>query len=408
MPVPTSARSHDAEDPTSTVGFSDGLFKIDADGIPYYVFGPAWPISPPDVVIAPFSEFVSNGINFSYNEEHEVDSNGIPTTLLPLAESHRTGIEPKTSVKAKKKRKAAALLPADRVEERNWEDIWNENECPTLRSYDVCLSKRKRLAYALDDFQQGQFWTPNLQSIYDLLRQFLGLNNNPNQFLDRACDEGDDSTQVAAGEWDLLGDGELFVREAMMDRFIDNPERCTKIFLSSYSSHSGLIWYNSKLADAPRLVRFFIRFLLKHNVFPDRYSSLEQALLVADCALVELPACWDVSQAMTRERFGQQCLDALGSVDKFHAALDGFGYRSIPEESLAEVLDGRQVIQIFAEASCRRLEGIVEPTASSAGLAAKFATLTLVPWRGQCSLDLPSPRVILGNNRSPAPSQQIR
>lgn len=55
-------------------------------------------------------------------------------------------------------------------------------------------------------------------------------------------EDGDDfELQDSESDLDAL-DGAQFMREAMMDRFVHSPEHATKVFLSSFFSHSGLIW----------------------------------------------------------------------------------------------------------------------------------------------------------------------
>lgn len=71
-----------------------------------------------------------------------------------------------------------------------------------------------------------------------------------------------------------------------------------------------------KLRDAPTLMRFFVDYLLAHNVLPGSKRALERARVVAEVACKELPATRDISRALSPERFGESCKSAWGYTDK--------------------------------------------------------------------------------------------
>ncbi|KAF8908382.1 hypothetical protein CPB85DRAFT_1309984 [Mucidula mucida] len=86
---------------------------------------------------------------------------------------------------------------------------------------------------------------------------------------------------------DLLQIADSEKNEKLFD-FCDNPEKMTTIFLSSYMIDQSLIYSDRFLFTIPRLVRFFLIYLLKNDVLDGRADELKKSLKVADLAIVEL------------------------------------------------------------------------------------------------------------------------
>ena len=90
--------------------------------------------------------------------------------------------------------------------------------------------------------------------------------------------------------------------------FLANPETVVKMFLSSYMRKEGLIWYISitlhrqrknsnlfysrsdpNLFNAPRVLSFFFRFVLRNKLLPKHEAGFKKALAVVERAQLELP-----------------------------------------------------------------------------------------------------------------------
>ncbi|KZV87593.1 hypothetical protein EXIGLDRAFT_839868 [Exidia glandulosa HHB12029] len=389
-------------DPTSTEGFI-GHFEIDAAGVPFYKW-PPWPSQPADAVITPFTAFVPRGILASRNARgEEVDSLGLPTVKLPVRHprDQAGGGEYSFTKVNKKKRKTGFGDGAAPT----WDQIWAEaDRAVPARLYNPLVNQQDRLAQAISEFQVGRQWTPDLQSIFDSLRQFLGLATNPNQNAGLASNDlpADDDMDSLDGSGSDISESALegaqYLREQMMQRFLDEPDIAVRVFLSSYFSQMGLLWVYGKLDSAPLFVRFFLHFLLKNSVFPELKRSLERAVAVADVARVELPGTWRTSQALARDAFGRLCTEVFGSTASGGLPVprlddDGwrvdYGPKRLDEYIPSDILPG--LACSHAEVSCRRIARIVPPNPASVGLDAALGMLVLEPWDGPFSQDIPPP-----------------
>jgi hypothetical protein len=94
--------------------------------------------------------------------------------------------------------------------------------------------------------------------------------------------------------------------EQKLKAFFDDPEKSIKIFMSSYSRSMGYIWYqfflipnflflfifsraNANLDCIPRVVHYFVNFLLRSKVLPHIERELRRSLEVIGLAIIELP-----------------------------------------------------------------------------------------------------------------------
>ncbi|EJD35702.1 hypothetical protein AURDEDRAFT_117314 [Auricularia subglabra TFB-10046 SS5] len=304
-------------DPTSTQGFV-GLYEVDEAGVPYYRF-PPWPQVPAGVTIVPFKDFKDVGIILRDDGEEELDGMGIPTIALSVV--HGDGGAGSRS--AKKRRRAQAEKNAREGIKLTWHEQWEEFDASTpVRPYDQRLTRGVRLEQAVTDFQSGRQWNSHLQSVFDFFRQFLGIVANPNQTKQKqAVDEGDfsddeDMDAPTAMAHIIEDDRDPWADHALMNRFLDDPERAIKVFLSSFYSSKGLMWVPAKLKDGPILIGLFLQYLIKHRVLSESRKALERALAVAQLARDELPRTSDVGQSLSPEKFGDRCRELLGYADK--------------------------------------------------------------------------------------------
>jgi len=154
------------------------------------------------------------------------------------------------------------------------------------------------------------------------------------------------------------------------------------------------IRFHARLTDAPLLIRFFLSFLLKHDVFPDHIASLASGIVVTEQAHGQLQACWAVSQAMSlNELLGALSIDKFGTFNNFSGTLNtrGAARMEFEGQSLETAMPGHWEVT-YAELSCRV---VTQVTKSDAAL---FGVVKLTLWSGQTSLDLSAPRVLCGDS----------
>jgi len=99
---------------------------------------------------------------------------------------------------------------------------------------------------------------------------------------------------------------QLLANENKMHTFFDNPEKSVRVFMTSYSRAMGYIWYLNYLSPnsfcrpfcvrsdvnlecIPRLLSFFVEFLLRSKVLPEFERYLRRSLEVFAIAQKELP-----------------------------------------------------------------------------------------------------------------------
>lgn len=83
--------------------------------------------------------------------------------------------------------------------------------------------------------------------------------------------------------------------------FLNDPETVVKMFLSSYMRKEGLVWADSNLSITPRLLFFFLRYILRNKLLPEYEAGLKKALAVVECAQVELPRTSEVAKIIPCE-----------------------------------------------------------------------------------------------------------
>jgi len=77
--------------------------------------------------------------------------------------------------------------------------------------------------------------------------------------------------------------------EQKLKTFFDDPEKSIRVFMSSYSRSMGYIWADPNLDCIPRVLRFFVNFLIRSKVLPEIERELRHSLEVITLAMTELP-----------------------------------------------------------------------------------------------------------------------
>ncbi|KAF8513862.1 hypothetical protein JB92DRAFT_2921410 [Gautieria morchelliformis] len=331
----------------SSVKLPPAAFRLDTldfdpTGNPYYKFPPF--LSPPaGTPLIPFDKFEASGIEicFESDDVEEVDGEGIPT--IELASKHGPGGDTD-----RRKRKKRPKNGDDSRKGGPWWEQWREGEdMRRADCYDPNVARTDRFSQGAHDFLQNRHWTPILQSLYDHFRHFAGLLGNATKNYrygkgkggDADEDDDDDEEELAVEQEKQaaeeinplskpLGAGyeeepklreidedyqaELEAKEMKMDAFLNDPERATKIFFSSFYKDKGLWWSETKLRDGPILLSFFFSFFIRNRLMPDYEKAFRKATKVTEMARLELPQSTKISMAIP-DTLANACVALWGS-----------------------------------------------------------------------------------------------
>ncbi|KAJ7455821.1 hypothetical protein FB451DRAFT_639097 [Mycena latifolia] len=375
-----------AEAPESTKGSHPTVSEPDERKFRF----PPFPEVPEGVTIISFKDFKEHGIQvFQADDDIERDGLGIPT--IPLRVKHDTDV---SKTNPNRTKKSAKELKGQVFRKEWWED-WAEGE--DLRNhgpYNDNIASGDRLHQAASDFQKYRKFPPaytNVQALWDQFRIFAGLlgttpvwqkasekgaENADADISDDESDAGDaaSGSRGAPGEkrfpprprprapYELFGKEPVIVednedirglldaaRASKEDRLVDflsDPGRGIQVFLSSYMKNQGLCWAERNLTNAPHVLRFFVEYVLRNKVLPDKTSdrSLRAALEIIDVAGAELPLTAKVSKLLPDD-FSLACQNCWGRkgetyVDPSESGSDGdaAAFEAILKDENVEVI----------------------------------------------------------------------
>ena len=132
--------------------------------------------------------------------------------------------------------------------------------------------------------------------------------------------------------------------ESRMLEFIENPAKFVQIFLSSYMFQQALAWYDKNLVNAPRLLLFYIKFILNNHVFPEGsyHRGFEKTFEVIRIAQKELILTSKLSKALP-DAFNLGCRECFIPSPN---VVSGPSWEKEAEESVKATL-GIEQIQII-------------------------------------------------------------
>ncbi|KAF9068337.1 hypothetical protein BDP27DRAFT_1448523 [Rhodocollybia butyracea] len=303
-----------------------------------YTFPPFPPI-PEGVTLIPFKDYKEKGIRIQEDSDEgpEVDGLGIPTIDLP---PHKTDFC-KTNSKRATNIPSIAVPPESQslTWVQQWEDLGRRKSGEVYQSNDHRVDRLHQVTRA---FNGGRTWpkTRHVREMWDQFQIFIGILNHmpiwkPKQEqkeLEKhndSDDEIDDEPELATesnetqpiavadpGEVKAL-DGDF--REHETDRttqFLNNPARAVQIYLSSYLRKQGLHYNEANLTLIPHLVRFYMEFLLKDEVFksePETVASLEESRSIITLAYSQLPLTSEINKRLPWEdHFCEGCEKLFG------------------------------------------------------------------------------------------------
>ncbi|KAJ7509130.1 hypothetical protein B0H11DRAFT_1963960 [Mycena galericulata] len=325
---------------------------------------PPFPVAPEGVTVVSFKDFVEHGILISEGDDDEVERDGLGIPTIPLRTKHDTDV---SKTNPNRKKKSAKEMAGSRPGfSKEWWADWAEGE--DLRNhgpYDSNAARVDRFHQAASDFQKYRKFPPagtNVQYLWDQFRIYAGLlGTTPvwQKASDKAADdddiddddfdEVDDSKAKSGGQdpsgekrfpprprprapYELYGKEPAIVeddeqirdliaasrakKEDKVSEFLDDPARAIQVFLSSYMRSEGMYWADRNLVNAPHVLRFFVNYLLRNHVLPDRTSErhLRSALQTIDAAAKELPLTSKISKILPDD-FSRVCQVIWGRMD---------------------------------------------------------------------------------------------
>lgn len=95
--------------------------------------------------------------------------------------------------------------------------------------------------------------------------------------------------------------------------FLSSPDTVLRIFFSWYLYHQGFVYSPSYLANLPRLVQFFLEFVLKTNALPESERALRRAVEIVKTAVTEVPAAGRLCRLLP-DKMGSGCVALWGKV----------------------------------------------------------------------------------------------
>ncbi|CAE6495482.1 unnamed protein product [Rhizoctonia solani] len=310
---------------TSTMG------EIPSDwpeGVPFYKW-PPFPTKPEGVIIIPFSQFVATGLKADQDDgDPGVDQQGIQTIGL---QARHDGDKKKRRRKKKNENGEVVEVPLAWWEELE-EDTKNSKP---LYKYDQRETYVDRLIQSWKDFSDKRRFPDHVKAVAHALGICLGTvdpnpngvkTNKPKAGSDDAGSDVDDDFEEDGERVDALDaapppvpvtqdlyDADLkpeTAREKAMDAFFQDPERVTKLFLTSYAYDKGIYWNEIKLRDTPILVEAYLNFLEVNEVFGASEKStrfgIAQGKKIAQLAKEEMPHANKLANVLP-DNWGKAC-----------------------------------------------------------------------------------------------------
>ncbi|KAJ6466177.1 hypothetical protein C8R47DRAFT_1154146 [Mycena vitilis] len=316
-----------------------------------------FPEIPSGVTITPFASFKEHcafGIQPSLGPDGiERDTRGVPTVQLVL--KHIEDVS-KTNPDGAD---AAFVRPGFKKE---WWEDWEEDEHLQMHGpYDHTLPPATLLRSAAGHFQKYRRFPGNVfKQLWELTFKIHTGIIGVTPVWHKASDLPNDDSDISDGDfetedsrppqflrprepYDLYGvqppvvenDAQIQAllaasrvkRDARAERFLNDPAKAVQIYLSSYISAQGLTLSDRNLVNAPHLLRFFVNFLLRNEVFPDKAlkDGLKRSLEIIERAATELPLTSKIAKALP-DAFSTACRECWGGVEEHTTGVDAFEF----------------------------------------------------------------------------------
>ncbi|KAK0190379.1 hypothetical protein F5146DRAFT_1044021 [Armillaria mellea] len=252
---------------------------------------PPFPQAPEGVEIVSFKDYQEVGILKETADRIERDGRQIPTVALKKTHS---ADRCKTNVRSGGNDTDNFHSHADggiREWWNNWEDMERRVQ---PGGYDERFSPQDRLHQAASDFIRARRpIPPKINEMWDQIQLHLGLlqstsvspesDSNPKE---PSKDDEDDEEEVSEANND----------EKM--NFFENPAKSITMFLSYYMINQGFHLDDDKLREIPRVLGFFVKYLIVNNVWPECKASLDRSQSIISIASQELICTSKISKAL--------------------------------------------------------------------------------------------------------------
>ncbi|KAJ3983990.1 hypothetical protein F5890DRAFT_1554469 [Lentinula detonsa] len=179
---------------------------------------------------------------------------------------------------------SVSMPPKVRIVGKPWWEVWEESQSVRSLFYDQDMMPFQRVSEATMIFNKFRVWPstePRVRNRWDQFQVYAGLLENA---------AGDD-----------------FVR---LSTFVQNPARAIQIYLSSYFIEKGLHFSNYNCDIIPKLLYFYVQFLLVNDVLPDKGDDLHYAMSIIETAKIELAVFHSIG-VICPDHFNLTCKELL-------------------------------------------------------------------------------------------------
>ncbi|KAJ3861945.1 hypothetical protein EV359DRAFT_46165 [Lentinula novae-zelandiae] len=280
---------------------------------------PPFPSAPEHVTVVPFEDFKENGLKIQ-NDDYdgpEVDTLNIPTVVIGKRHAGdvcKTRSERTMSVVAPQDEAQSFELPQQRTWLHRWEDLSTRRSC---ERYNRNQNRADRIHQATRVFNTGRPWPKtdkHVREQWDQFQLYIGILNimpiwRPIQDSIELEDDADVEDDFDDDEDLFSPDPKKITRRSRdrkadrLDEFLNNPKERVQVYLSSYMRKQGLHYVDRNLTLIPLLIRFYINFLIKEEVFSvesesELIASLHEALIIINLAEFELPLTSQITKSL--------------------------------------------------------------------------------------------------------------
>ncbi|KAK0447726.1 hypothetical protein EV421DRAFT_1901093 [Armillaria borealis] len=250
---------------------------------------PPFPQAPEGVEIVPFTDYKEVGILKETADRIERDALRIPTVAIKSVHSNdrcKTNVQSGGTDTEEFHSNAGGGI-------REWWNDWEDMERRVQPGgYDERRSPQDRLHQAASDFIRARRpIPPKINEIWDQIQLRLGL-------LQGAVSHETDTDPSEPPREDEEDDDVSGANNDEKLNFFENPTKSITRFLSSYMINQGFHLDDDKLKNIPRVLGFFVKYLIVNNVWPECKASLDRSQSIIDLASQELICTSKISKAL--------------------------------------------------------------------------------------------------------------